>query len=99
DYLIQTGIEDCAFEMFDGQVAVGADLEAMVREARTIRQPIQQITRKVGSKSLVEQPAIAGMLNLGVLSDAQQAGAAAAYMAQRLDALTQEGDRGWTASA
>jgi len=99
DYLIQTGIEDCAFEMHDGQIAVGADLEAMVREARTIRQPLQQIARKVGSQMLVEQAAIAGVLNLGVLNDAQQAGAAAAYLAQRLDALTVESDRGWMASA
>jgi DNA gyrase subunit B len=99
DYLIQTGIEDCAFEMFDGQVAVGADLDAMVREARTIRQPIQQIARRVGSQMLVEQAAIAGVLNLAVLNDAEQAGAAAAYLAQRLDALTPESDRGWQAFA
>jgi DNA gyrase subunit B len=99
DYLIQTGIEDCAFEMFDGQVAIGADLEAMVREARAIRQPIQQIARKVGSQALVEQAAIAGVLNLNVLGDAQQAGAAAAYLAQRLDSLSAEGDQGWMASA
>jgi DNA gyrase subunit B len=85
--------------MFDGQVAVGADLDAMVREARTIRAPIQQIARRVGSQMLVEQAAIAGVLNLNVLNDAQQAGAAAAYLAQRLDALTPESDRGWQAFA
>ena len=99
DYLIQTGIEDCAFEMFDGQVAVGADLDAMVREARTIRAPIQQIARKVGSQMLVEQAAIAGVLSLAVLADPERAAAAAAYLAQRLDALTPEGERGWQAEA
>jgi DNA gyrase subunit B len=99
DYLIQTGIEDCAFEMFDGQVAVGADLDAMVREARAIRAPIQQIARKVGSQMLVEQAAIAGLLSQAVLADAARAGAAAAYLAQRLDALTPEGERGWQAEA
>ena len=99
DYLIQTGIDDCAFEMYDGSVAIAADLEAMVREARSIRQPIQQIARKVGSQMLVEQAAIAGVLSLAVLADAERAGAAAAYLAQRLDALTPEGERGWQAFA
>ena len=98
DYLIQTGIDDCIFEMHDGSAAIGADLEAMVREARTLRQPIQQIARKVGSQMLVEQAAIAGILNLAVLGDAEQAGAAAAYLAQRLNSLTPEGER-WQASA
>jgi DNA gyrase subunit B len=100
DYLIQTGIEDCKFEMFSGETSVGRDLEEMVREARTIRQPIQQIARKVGSQILVEQAAIAGVLNAGVLTDAQQAGAAAEYLAQRLNVLTDEAaDRSWAASA
>src|ERR1700761_4135675 len=99
DYLIQTGIDDCAFELFDGQVAVGADLEAMVREARGIRQPLQQIARRVGSQMLVEQAAIAGVLSLAVLNHVQQDGAAADYLAQRLDALSPEGDKGWAAQA
>jgi DNA gyrase subunit B len=99
DYLIQMGIEDCAFELHDGSVSIGADLDAMVREARTIRQPIQQIARKVGSQMLVEQAAIAGVLNLGVLNDPERAEAAAAYLAKRLDALTPQGERGWQAHA
>jgi DNA gyrase subunit B len=99
DYLIQMGIEDCAFELQDGSVSIGADLDAMVREARTIRQPIQQIARKVGSQMLVEQAAIAGVLNLGVLNDPERAEAAAAYLAKRLDALTPQGERGWQAHA
>jgi DNA gyrase subunit B len=95
DYLIASGVEDAAFTLHDGQVSVGADLDAMVREARTLRQPIQQIARKVGSEALVEQAAIAGVLNPAALSDARQAGEAAAYLARRLDLLTPEDERGW----
>jgi DNA gyrase subunit B len=99
DYLIETGIDDCAFEQFNGEVIVGRDLEAIVREARTIRQPIQQIARKVGSQMLVEQAAIAGVLRPDVLADAEQAGAAAAYLALRMNALSLEDEQGWEAEA
>jgi DNA gyrase subunit B len=95
DYLIASGVEDCAFEVFDGSVVIAADLDAMVREARALRQPIQQIARKVGSQNLVEQAAIAGVLNPAALTDAMQAGEAAAYLARRLDILTPEDERGW----
>jgi DNA gyrase subunit B len=95
DYLISSGIEDCAFEVYDGQVVIGADLDAMVRDARGLRQPIQQIARKIGNQNLVEQAAIAAVLNPAALSDARLAGEAAAYLARRLDALTTEDERGW----
>jgi DNA gyrase subunit B len=99
DYLIQAGVEDSAFAVFDGSVAIGADLDAMVREARTLRQPIQHIARKVGNQMLVEQAAIAGALNPTALTDAEQAGAIAEYLARRMDGLSPETDRGWTGYA
>jgi len=99
DYLIETGIDDCVFEQFDGEVITGRDLDAVVREARSIRQPIQQIARKVGSQMLVEQAAIAGVLSLAVLADPQRASDAAAYLAQRMNALSSADEQGWQATA
>ena len=99
DYLIETGIDDCVFEQFDGEVITGRDLDAVVREARAIRQPIQQIARKVGSQMLVEQAAIAGVLSPAVLADAQRASDAAAYLAQRMNALSSQDEQGWQATA
>jgi DNA gyrase subunit B len=99
DYLIETGIDDCAFEQFNGEVVVGRDLDAMVREARTIRLPIQQIARKVGNQMLVEQAAIAGVLRPEVLADAERAGAAADYLALRMNALSPKDEQGWEAEA
>jgi len=99
EYLIQSGIEDCAFRLHDGSVAAGADLEAMVREARTACHHIQQIARRVGSQALVEQAAIAAMLNPNTLSDPARAGEAAGYLARRLDLLSPESERGWRGMA
>ena len=95
EYLIQSGVEDCAFEMHDGSVAIGDDLAAMARESRGLRQTIQQIARKVGSQMLVEQAAISGALNPATLADAERAGAIADYLSKRLEYLTAEGERGW----
>ena len=44
---------------------------------------------------VVEQAAIAGALNPEVLSDPTQAETAAAYIARRLDLLSEETERGW----
>ena len=48
---------------------------------------------------IVEQAAIAGALNPKVLKDIKQAQAAAAYIAKRLDALSEETERGWRGEA
>ncbi len=99
DYLIESGIDDCAFEVHDGSVIIGADLDATVREARTSRLQIQQLARRVGSQSLVEQAAIAGILNPAILADAAAATEAAAYVARRLNQLAPDGERGWSGVA
>src|SRR6185437_2047851 len=44
---------------------------------------------------VLEQAAIAGALNPDVLSDAAKAAEAARYIAQRLDSLSEEFERGW----
>ncbi|MGC2643629.1 MAG: DNA gyrase subunit B, partial [Pseudolabrys sp.] len=44
---------------------------------------------------VIEQAAIAGVLNPAVTEDAKKGAAAAAYIAKRLDALEDETERGW----
>ena len=47
------------------------------------------------NRKVIEQAAIAGVLHSRVTSDPASAGAAAGYIARRLDALTDETERGW----
>jgi DNA gyrase subunit B len=47
---------------------------------------------------VVEQAAIAGVLNPRITGDPQTANAAADYIAKRLDALAEEFERGWSGS-
>ena len=47
---------------------------------------------------MIEQAAIAGVLHSDIFSDPQKAAAAAPYIARRLDALSDETERGWQGS-
>jgi DNA gyrase subunit B len=95
EYCITAGLRDAVFRQHDGVQRGANDLRALVDEARTIRNLLQPLQRKVGSRDVVEQAAIAGLLNPALLEDKAAAEGAIRYLAQRLDQLAPEGERGW----
>jgi DNA gyrase subunit B len=94
DYLISTGIEDAVLRLASGEERSGADLRTLVEEARAIRNILQGLHSRYNRK-VIEQAAIAGVLNPEVTNDAKKGAAAADYIAKRLDALADETERGW----
>src|SRR6478672_4479405 len=94
DYLIATGLEDTVLRLASGEERAGADLRQLVEEARQIRNILQGLHSRYNRK-VIEQAAIAGVLNAGVTEDAEKGAAAADYIAKRLDALEEETERGW----
>jgi DNA gyrase subunit B len=94
DYLIETGLDDCVFKLASGEDRVGRDLRALVEDARVIRSTLHNLHSRYNRK-VIEQAAIAGVLNPRVTGDAATANAAAGYIARRLDALADEVERGW----
>ncbi len=94
NYLIDTGLEDSALRLSSGEVRAGNDLRQLVEEARSIRNLLNNLHSRYNRK-VIEQAAIAGVLHARVTSDPASATAAAAYIARRLDALTDETERGW----
>jgi DNA gyrase subunit B len=94
DYLTNTGLEDAVFRPHTGDERAGADLKAIVEEARSIRNVLNGLHSRYNRK-VVEQAAIAGVLTPSVHGDAPKALAAAQYIARRLDALSEETERGW----
>lgn len=94
DYLIGTGLEDCVYRLATGEERAGKDLLALVEDARVVRSTLQGLHSRY-NRSVVEQAAIAGVLNPRVTSDVETANAAADYIAKRLDALADEVERGW----
>src|SRR5277367_2104086 len=95
DYLIETGLDDCVFKLASGETRSGRDLQALVEDARIIRNVLHNLHSRYNRK-VIEQAAIAGVLNPKITSDISTANAAADYIARRLDALADEVERGWT---
>jgi DNA gyrase subunit B len=94
DYLIDTGLEETTLRLSSGEVRAGEDLRRQVEEARSIRNLLNGLHSRYNRK-VIEQAAIAGVLHPRVTGDAVSAAQAAAYIARRLDALTDETERGW----
>jgi DNA gyrase subunit B len=97
DFLIDSGLEEAVFTLATGEERAGADLRAIVDEARQVRHVLDGMHSRY-DRGVVEQAAIAGALHPEMLSKAEQGEAAAAYIARRLDLLADETDRGWSGS-
>jgi len=94
DYLIATGLEDAVLRLASGEERAGADLRTLVESARAIRNILFGLHSRYNRK-VIEQAAIAGVLNTDVTQNPDTGAAAAAYIAKRLDALEDETERGW----
>ncbi|MET0970234.1 MAG: DNA gyrase subunit B, partial [Tardiphaga sp.] len=94
DYLIATGLDDCLFKLSSGEDRTGRDLLSLVEDARIIRSTLNNLHSRY-NRQVVEQAAIAGVLNPQVTMDLATANEAASYIARRLDALADEVERGW----
>jgi len=95
DYLVGGGIEDAVLKLASGEERAGADLRKLVEEARAVRNLLNGLHSRYNRK-VIEQAAIAGVLTPKITGDAKSAKAAADYIARRLDALSDETERGWT---
>ena len=94
DYLVDTGLEETTLQLSSGEVRAGNDLRELVEDARVIRNILRGLHSRY-NRQVVEQAAIAGVLHPGVTSDPASAAQAAQYIARRLDALSDETERGW----
>jgi DNA gyrase subunit B len=94
DYLIESGLEEAVLKPATGDDRAGADLRAVLEQARIIRNVLFGLHSRY-NRQVVEQAAILGVLNPSIFGDPEKAKAAAPYIAKRLDALAEETERGW----
>jgi DNA gyrase subunit B len=94
NYLITTGLEDAVLRLSTGEERAGEDLRGLVQEARIVRNVLLGLHSRY-SRLVIEQAAIAGVLNSAVFGDPQTADEAAKYIAVRLNARSEETERGW----
>jgi DNA gyrase subunit B len=93
DYLIEQGIDGASLRLGNGEQISGADLARVVEEARVARRILRAYPTHY-PPHITEQAAIAGALMQGKI-DADAQGAAEA-VAQRLDLIAEEYERGWS---
>jgi DNA gyrase subunit B len=98
DYLIDAGISDAVLRLESGLELQGAQLRALIDEARVVRQVIANLHSRY-DRLAVEQAAIAGALKPELADDPDRADGAAAATAARLDEMAEDIERGWTGEA
>jgi DNA gyrase subunit B len=94
DYLISTGLDDAVLTLASGTQRAGRDLAVILEQAREARAILRGLHPRY-SRAVVEQVAIAGAISPAILGDPKKADVAAAYVAKRLDAQSEETERGW----
>ena len=97
EYLIEGGLDEARLELANGEVRTGGDLRGVIATALAFRASLGAIHSRY-NRDVVEQAAIAGILNPEVISDSERAQAAGDYVARRLDIIAEETERGWTAN-
>jgi len=94
DYLVGTGLDEAVLKLASGAQRAGADLAAILDQAREARAILRALHPRY-NRTVVEQVAIAGAISPAILGDPKKAEGAATYVAKRLDAQSEETERGW----
>ena len=95
DYLVDAGLDEAALTLGSGEVRAGRDLRDIVDQARATSKVIEDVHSRY-ARFVVEQAAIGGAFDPNLLQSAEKANEAAAEIAKRLDARSEETERGWT---
>jgi len=94
DHLVAEGSSGSGLSLHSGETITGAHLDELIAHGRLAVAALNNFPRHY-PRFVLEQAAIAGALNPDILSDSQKAADAAKYIAQRLDTLSEEYERGW----
>jgi DNA gyrase subunit B len=95
DYLMTGGLDEAVLRTASGEERAGRDLRRLVEEARVVRNILDNLHSRY-NRQVIEQAAIAGVLNPGIFGDPEKGATAAQEIARRLDAMSEETERGWT---
>ena len=94
DYLIDGGLEEAVLVLGSGEERAGNDLRHIVERARLAEQIMSGMHSRY-SRFLIEQAGISGAFDPAVHQDAARAQAVAVRIVARLDAMSEETERGW----
>ncbi len=98
EFLVLQGMEDTVLVTADGVEHAGQDLRGIIDSALQVRSALEGLHTRY-SRDVVEQAAIAGAFNPEVIASREAANEAAAYIARRLNIISEETERGWEGEA
>ncbi len=93
-YLMEAGLKDAVLTTSDASQMAGADLADVANLAVATSRLIETMGRQLGNRDVIEQAAIAGLLNMSILENTE----AAEYLAKRLEAKANILEKGWSGS-
>ncbi|MDB3891847.1 DNA topoisomerase (ATP-hydrolyzing) subunit B [Alphaproteobacteria bacterium] len=91
-YLMDAGLKDAVITLHGGAQIAGEELRDFANKAMVASRLVEQAGRQLGSRDVIEQAAIAGLLSAGNLTNAD----AATTLAERLESHASTLERGWT---
>ncbi len=94
EYLIDNGLDGAILRDSNGQERGAQDLRAIVEEARIVKQVLGQLHSRY-DRNIVEQAALCGASKPISVDDEPAANALAIKVAERLDSVSEETERGW----
>ena len=95
DFLINGGLDGAVLKADSGEHRSGRDLRASVERARSFAHVLDGLHMRY-SRTVVEQAAIAGLLNPKLVNNEEEAERLAGKVVDRLKALSEETEQGWT---
>ncbi len=95
DYLVEAGLDGGTLTLANGEVRAGADLGALIEEARALHRQLDGLHSRY-NRALVEQAALAGALRPLTAADDPEGEARARLLAERMNAIAEETERGWS---
>ncbi len=95
DFLINGGLDGAVLKADSGEHRSGRDLRASVERARSFAHVLDGLHMRY-SRTVVEQAAIAGLLNPKLVNNEEEAEQLAGKVVDRLKALSEETEQGWT---
>ena len=91
EYLIQSGLKDTKLITGEGSEIAGPDLAKATKDSIVASRNIEVLDNLMGAKGVMEQAAIAGILNSEYIFNKD----AAEYLAKRMDSVSKDFERGW----
>ncbi len=94
DYLIESGLDEASLHLANGEVRGSQDLQQVVYNAKEFEATLKGLHSRY-TRSVVEQAAICGALDPELLNTPDKATAVTAQIAERLNAISDETEKGW----